>query len=73
MNRTEQIVAKALEQTNGDRYILALMISKRAEELSLGKSTYLTIDVSRMKTTDIALLEIAEGKVLLDGFIEIQK
>lgn len=73
MKRTEQIVAQALEATNGDKYILALMVAKRAEELSSGKPTYLNIDISKMKPTDIALLEIAQRKVLLDGFIEIQE
>ena len=35
--RTEQIVAKALKVTGGDRYKLSLMISKRAEQLAAGE------------------------------------
>jgi DNA-directed RNA polymerase subunit omega len=61
--RTEEITAKALEQVNFDKYLLSVAVGKRAEELSKGANTLLDIDTDDMKYTDIALLEIAEGKL----------
>jgi DNA-directed RNA polymerase subunit omega len=61
--RTEEITAKALEQVNFDKYLLSVAVGKRAEELSKGAKTLLDIDTDDMKYTDIALLEIAEGKL----------
>lgn len=67
--RTEQIVAKALKKVNDDRYILALMVAKRAEALANGE-TKLIENCENMKFSDIALLEIAEGKIALNGIKE---
>lgn len=71
--RTEQIVAKALQATGGDRYKLSLMINKRVEQLSAGEESLLEIDTRNMKFTDIAIREIAEGKIILDGIIDADK
>ena len=72
--RTEQIVAKALQATGGDRYKLSLMITKRVEQLSAGEPTLLKdIDTRKMKFADIAIMELAEGKISLDGIIESDK
>ena len=71
--RTEQIVAKALEVTGGDRYKLSLMINKRVEQLSAGEASLLEIDTRNMKFSDIAIREIAEGKIVLDGIIDTDK
>jgi DNA-directed RNA polymerase subunit omega len=67
--RTEEITAKALEQVSFDKYLLSNAVGKRAEELSKGAAPLLEIDTDGMKYTDIALLEIAEGKlsVTLEG------
>lgn len=70
MPRIEEIITKALERVNGNRYQLSLMVAKRAEQLSMGKENLLDIDTRKMKFSDIALREIAEGKILLDGFKE---
>lgn len=66
MQRTEQIAAKALEKTGGDRYLLSLMVAKRAEQLASGEISKLNIDTRKMKFADIAIMEIAEGKIELD-------
>ena len=71
--RTEQIVAKALQATGGDRYKLSLMINKRVEQLSAGEASLLEIDTRNMKFSDIAIREIAEGKIVLDGIIDTDK
>ncbi len=70
MPRIEEIITKALERVNGNRYQLSLMVAKRAEQLSMGEENLLDIDIRKMKFSDIALREIAEGKILLDGFKE---
>jgi len=61
--RTEQLTAKALEKVDFDKYLLANAVGKRAEAIANGAATELDIDTSEMKFTDIALQEIAEGKI----------
>lgn len=61
--RTEQLTALALEKVNYDKYLLANAVGKRAEALAQGAETVLEIDTSDMKYTDVALQEIAEGKI----------
>ena len=63
--RTEQLTAVALEKVNYDKYLLANAVGKRAEAISNGAETLLDIDTSSMKYTDIALQEIAEGKIVV--------
>ena len=64
--RIEQITAKALERTDQDRYLLASAVGKRAEELANGAKPLLDIDISKLKYADIALREIAEGKIEIE-------
>jgi DNA-directed RNA polymerase subunit omega len=61
--RTEQLTAKALEKVDFDKYLLANAVGKRAEEIANGAEVLLTVDTADMKYTDIALTEIAEGKL----------
>lgn len=61
--RTEQLTAKALEKVDFDKYLLANAVGKRAEAIANGAPTVLDIDTADMKFTDIALQEIAEGKI----------
>jgi len=70
--RTEQITAKALKYVNDDRYKLALLVAKRAEQLANGAEPLVKIDKSNSKFTDIALLEVAEGKVSIESFEDIE-
>ncbi len=70
MQRTEEIAAKALQVVGNDRYKLALLVAKRAEMLAEGAAPLVKINSAKMKFTDIALLEISEGKVLLEAFVE---
>lgn len=71
--RTEQITALALKAVNDDRYKLALLVSKRAEQLSNGAEPLIKADKAKDKFTDIALLEIAEGKVCIESFNDIEE
>jgi len=63
--RTEELTAKALENVNYDKYLLANAVGKRAEAIANGAKSALEIDVSDMKYADIALREIAEGKIIV--------
>jgi len=61
--RTEQLTAVALEKVNFDKYLLANAVGKRAEQIANGAEALLDFDTSGMKYADIALQEIAEGKI----------
>ncbi|PHS31517.1 MAG: DNA-directed RNA polymerase subunit omega [Sulfurovum sp.] len=63
--RTEELTAQALENLNFDKYLLANAVGKRAEAIANGAASVLDIDTSSMKYADIALREIAEGKILV--------
>jgi len=63
--RTEQLTALALEKVDFDKYLLANAVGKRAEAIAQGAASVLDIDTSEMKYADIALQEIAEGKILV--------
>jgi DNA-directed RNA polymerase subunit omega len=67
--RTEQLTAIALEKVDYDKYLLANAVGKRAEAIANGAPSVLDIDISGMKYADVALQEIAEGKltVSLEG------
>lgn len=68
--RIEEIAAKALEAIGDDRYQLALLVAKRAEAIANGAPILVDVNAQKMKFTDIALLEIAQGKIALEGIVE---
>ena len=68
--RTEQITARALKQVGDDRYKLSLIVAKRAEALANGAIALVDADTSKMKFADIALPEVAEGKIGLEAIVE---
>ena len=63
--RSEQIITKALEKVGDDRYKLSLIVAKRAEQLG-NSAEPLIDDTAKLKNVDIALREIAEGKISID-------
>ena len=65
--RIEKITAKAMEHLNGDRYKLALVVAKRAEELAGGAMPLIAVDKNKVKFADIALMEVAEGKIGMES------
>jgi len=72
--KIEELTAKILEHNdNLDRYQLALAVAKRADELENGASSKLNIDPKSIKTTDLALMEIAEGLVVIKDFKDKDK
>ena len=64
--RLEKIAAKALEKVGYDRYLLSLAVAKRAKELALGNPPLVDADPKKYKYTDIAIMEIAEGKIAIE-------
>lgn len=70
MPRMEEIAAKALEKMNNDRYKLSLTVAKRAEDLANGALPLVDLDKNKVKFADIALVEIAEDKLTLEGNVE---
>jgi DNA-directed RNA polymerase subunit omega len=67
--KVEELTAKVLEEnSNMDRYQLALAVAKRADELLNGSPSKLNIDPKSIKAADLALMEIAEGLVVVKGF-----
>lgn len=62
--RLEKIIAKALEVVGNDKYLLANAVGKRAKQLTKdGMAPLVEMDVKKHKATDIAIYEIAEGKL----------
>jgi len=67
--RIEKITAKAMERLDGDRYKLSLVVAKRAEELAAGSAPMIEVDKNKVKFADIALMEVAEGKLSIETII----
>ncbi len=65
--RLEKIAAKALEKANFNRYLLSAAVSRRANELAKGAKPLIDVDTKKYKYTDIAIMEIAEGVILIEG------
>ena len=70
MERLEERISKALKKVDNDRYILAIAVGQRADELSKGAKPLLTQNTQKMKYTDIAIDEIASGLLRIDGLID---
>ncbi|AXH12783.1 DNA-directed RNA polymerase subunit omega [Halarcobacter bivalviorum] len=68
--RLEERMAKALEKVNNDRYILSIAVGQRADELSKGAKPLLEKNTQNMKYTDIAIDEIAEGLLKIEGLVD---
>lgn len=67
--KTEELTAKVLnDNPNLDRYQLAIAVAKRCDELENGAVSKLNVNTSSMKSTDLALMEMAEGLIVVKGF-----
>ncbi len=72
--KVEELTAKILDANPQlDRYQLAIAIAKRSDELANGSSSKLNIDPKTIKFADLALMEIAEGLIVIKGFVDIEK
>jgi len=63
--KIEKLTAIALEKVDFDRYLLAAAVGKRASEIANGATPRVAMDPKTEKFTDIALVEIAEGKIII--------
>ncbi|PHO09017.1 MULTISPECIES: DNA-directed RNA polymerase subunit omega [Malaciobacter] len=70
MLRLEERMAKALEKVNNDRYILSIAVGQRADDLSKGAKPLLEQNTQNMKYTDIAIDEIGNGLLVIEGLID---
>ena len=68
--RIEERMSKALERVNNDRYILSIAVGQRADELSKGAKPLLEKNTQNMKYTDIAIDEIADGLLVIEGLVD---
>ena len=68
--RLEERISKALKKVNNDRYILSLAVGQRADELSRGAKPLLEKSTLNMKYTDIAIDEISEGLLTIEGLVD---
>jgi len=72
--KVEELTAKVLDANPSmDRYQLALAVAKRCDELENGAVSKLSINTTAIKSADLALMEIAEGLVVVQGFVNAQK
>jgi DNA-directed RNA polymerase subunit omega len=72
--KTEELTAKILmDNTNLDRYQLAIAVAQRTDELANGAKSKLNINPNSIKPADLALMEIAEGLVVVKGFVDIEE
>lgn len=72
--KVEELTAKILiNNPIMDRYQLALAVAKRCDELENGAISKLSINTKAIKSADLALMEIAEGLVVVQGFTDIEK
>ena len=71
--RLEERISKALKKVNNDRYILALAVGQRANELNKGAKPLLEKSTLNMKYTDIAIDEISSGLLNIEGFLDKSK
>lgn len=72
MDRIEDVLEKALEKVDNDRYKLSCFVFSRVKELGNGATPLVNMDITKYKLTDIALKEIAEGKIFLDRIDSIE-
>ncbi len=59
--KIEKLTAKALERLDFNRYLLAVAVGKRAEELFRGAKPLVNLDKKDYKYTDIALVEMQKA------------
>jgi DNA-directed RNA polymerase subunit omega len=68
--RPEEITAQALKNLNDDKYLLSIVVAKRAGEIMQGDLPKVANIAKNAKPTDIALLEISQGLVEIDEMVK---
>jgi DNA-directed RNA polymerase subunit omega len=71
--KVEELTAKILDNNpRMDRYQLAIAVSKRTDQLLNGATSKLNVS-KNVKVADLALMEIAEGLITIQGFSDIKR
>jgi len=69
--KTNELTAKILDDNPSmDRYQLAIAVASRCDELENGAQSKLSVNTHSIKAADLALMEIAEGLVVVKGFVD---
>ncbi|WP_457745878.1 DNA-directed RNA polymerase subunit omega [Sulfurimonas sp.] len=69
--KVEELTAKVLQDNpNMDRYQLAIAVAKRCDEIENGATSKLNVNTASIKSADLALMEIAEGLIVVTGFTD---
>ena len=72
--KTNELTAKILnDNPSMDNYQLAIAVAARCDELENGAQSKLSVNTNTIKAADLALMEIAEGLVVVKGFVDIEK
>lgn len=72
--KVEELTAKILQDNPSmDRYQIAIAVAKRTDELLNGATSKLSVTAKNIKPADLALMEMAAGLVVVDGFVDIDK
>jgi len=72
--KVEELTAKILvNNPNMDNYQIALAVAKRCDELENGAVSKLSVNTNSVKSADLALMELAEGLIVVKGYTDIQK
>ena len=67
--KTEELTAQILnDNPTLDSYKIAIAVARRCDELENGAQSKLNIDPSSIKSADLALMEIAQGLIVIKGF-----
>lgn len=64
--KLEDILQRALERMDNDRFKLSCFVFARIKELGEGATPLVNMDVTKYKLVDIALCEVAENKIAID-------
>ena len=71
--KVEVLTAKILDNNPlMDNYQLAIAVAKRTDELLNGATSKLSVS-KNVKAADLALMEIAEGLIVIKGFVDTEK
>ena len=72
--KTEELTAKILRDNPAlERYKIAIAVSTRCDQLENGAESKLNINPKSIKPADLALMEIAQGLIVIEGFIDKEK
>lgn len=67
--KTEELIAEILKNNPSlNSYMIAIAVATRCDELQNGAQSKLNIDPTSIKPSDLALMEIAQGLVVIKGF-----